>query len=189
MNEQFPPSDSFERVVMQIQSQFTIGELIEIFKSAKLVMNDLYERCDYPWSHDSFCDFICNAIVFVTTATWYDANLSGPAEEKDKFIFNLMHEYIDLRQADDSLFRSDVVQQLLAGIGIDFNYRLTLPKECFMLHDNDHSTEEMMEDFGLEAVLIESDLPDWIFCPRERRAYILEQIAAKNPDFVLQFKV
>lgn len=189
MDETSPPIDAFEHVVSQIKSQYTIGEMIQVFDAAKLAMNDLYFRCEYPWSHDSFCDFICNAIVFVNIANWIDANLTLSVEDKDKFIFNLMHEYFELRQSDDSPFRSDVVQQLLAGIGIDLNYRLTLPKECFILHDNDCSTKEMMEDFGLEAVLIESDLPDSIYNPRDRRVYILEQIAAKAPDFVLQFKV
>lgn len=182
-----------EQVVEQIPRSLTIDELIELYSAANALI-------DVPWTFNDVvrvpASFICNAIGFVYASMIHfqcDAivDLVGIQLTPDEVVeFHKFITYFHSVWRPDSCISPDIVKQLVDGAGISFSERVKIasnPDVRFIAHDFEAEIEEMVEVYGIEAILFESDFNAGLdrVSRIKRRYALMNKIKEVNPDFVL----
>ena len=196
----------FDKIANMIPNKFTIDELIEIY-SHGIERDKTFYRFFGGCRETSYTNFsyLCNAVVmYYAEKYFFEHNMFGYTEEYlnqqisssngiygvlgalDAFLSDVFCEMVMLREETDER-STTVVEQLLAGAGIDYKSRIAAidgTPDTEIIPMRGDSTEQCVVSYGIAAVL---SFDDCGCCGTDARRWILNQIKELNPNFVLNY--
>lgn len=199
----------FDEIVARIPNKLTIDELIEIYNSGIVlagfgdVVGPLY-GAEFPSFEVS--RYLCNAVVMYYTMQYFhektgivldvlkeqiaseDDTAFSVLQDLDMFLDEVCCEMYAARRKVEVRYTT-VVEQLLAGAGIDYQSRISAddPDSITVLPILGDSTPESVIAYGVDAVLdcdYDGITGDGDF---GTRVWLLNRIKERNPNFVLNF--
>lgn len=190
---------NFNNVEPLIKSSYTIDELITMYREMQDVYNMLVRQMNESERVFSLCsvavDYICNAVVMYHTLELFKQMHGGWEldidywHDLDGALYNVFLQMVEAREIADER-TTTVVEQLVAGAGIDFSERIvddTTEKESrFHPIIGDSRTSDVVS-YGVEAVL--DSVCDKVNAVGTSgiRKWLLDRIKHNDQNFTLNF--
>ncbi len=192
----------FDKIVKLIPNKFTIDELIEIYHHGDERSTTFYRFFgSNRYTAYTFFSYLCNSVVmYYAEKYFFDNNIGGFTEEDmnnriesqhevattlgflDSFLATVFDELVMMRNTVGER-STTVVEQLIAGAGIDYQSRIDVLGPDFRPIRGDFTSNSVVH-YGIESVLSFNDCG---CCGADARMWLLRRIKELNPNFVLNF--
>ena len=188
----------FDEIVKLIPEQFTIDELIKIYSHGGIRSNTFYRFLGSNRATVyTFFSYLCNSIVmYYAEKYFFENSIGGFTEEEmtrqigvaktldvlDSFLAAVFDDLVMTRNTVGER-STTVVEQLIAGAGIDYQSRIDVLGPEFHPIRGDFTRDSVVA-YGIEAVL---SFEDCGCCGADARMWLLRRIKELNPNFVLNF--
>lgn len=190
---------NFTDVEPLIKSTYTIDELIEMFNE----MLDVYNTIVYKFNDSNYghclcsvsVEYICNAVVMYHTLELFQQTHGYWALDTeywralDTTLDNVFRQMVNQRREMDDR-TTTVVEQLIAGAGIDFAERIIndfTAEDCPIYPIRGDSRIADVVSYGVDAVLDYDHDNIYASSTKGIRKWLLDRIKQFNPNFTLNF--